>query len=152
MLFILGCVDGDTCTGRSRRGIHYTLRLEGIDATETSHNGCPAQVFSNEAKKRVNALVKEKWLKVNFFGGDPYGRYIAQIESKEDRLNVNKLLIEEGYVYAYRRPKKNRPELDWAERAELSAQKNKKGLWALKKPPQTPGQFRKLNLNCRLQN
>ncbi len=156
-LFIKDCNDGDTCTAKNRDGLTLKLRLLGVDAPETAKNRGPkknrhsGQAFGNEAKEYLNSRVKGKWLQTEIRGSDVFQRFLALIfysQENQPQELINQTLVTEGYAFAYRGPAKTDSDISkWAEAAENAARKNKKGLWGLKNPPESPDDFRRKNRN-----
>jgi endonuclease YncB( thermonuclease family) len=165
-LFFKDCHDGDTCTVQTQEGIQLTLRLVGIDAPEVAKSRGPkknrhqGQTFGKESREYLLKKVKGRTLPVQLLGSDTYKRYLAIIFERDEQgqkkpTSLNQELIEQGYSFAYTPQKtatQNRlfksqlektPE--WALKAEKTAKQNKKGLWALKEPPENPSEFRKRN-------
>lgn len=155
-LKILNCHDGDTCSAKTKEGLSLKLRLLGVDAPELAspkrrrgrqaegpkHPISKGQVFGSEAAAELNKQVAGKTLPVEIHGTDAFGRHLAMVWTNKKIPSVNEGLIRNGYAFAYRGPK-NKDLRDWAAKAEVEAQKNKKGLWALKQRPQAPYLFRK---------
>jgi endonuclease YncB( thermonuclease family) len=155
-LKFIRCHDGDTCVASTQEGILMTIRLLGVDAPEKAKTQGPmrlrsdGQIFGKESHLFVEQKVQDKKLWVDVSGTDVYNRYLGIIYPPEFDPNtqgpsLNQQIIEEGYAYAYRATsKKVPPSPDWAFAAELSAQKNKKGFWALEQKPQNPSDFRRM--------
>lgn len=132
---ILDCHDGDTCRARGPRNINLTLRLIGIDAPELeSRKGAyAAQAFATEARDYLRSRSVGHRLRVDIFGSDRYGRYLAEIFDGEK--SINRELVEQGYAFAYRY---RNQVLNWAAEAERSAKERGLGLWALRIRPEEP--------------
>lgn len=92
---VVRVVDGDTLVLRiscwERIFIDERIRLRGVDAAEVG----------SSAGKRALAFVKRRLkvgdrVRVQTFGGDRYGRYVGDVFYGEDRVWLNKELVEKG--------------------------------------------------------
>ena len=90
--------DGDTCRLADGR----TLRLAGVDAPETAHDGRPAQYFAEQAKAALDGLVRGVTLR--FVGVEPgqdrYGRLLGDLVLPDGR-SVTDILLARGCVFVY---------------------------------------------------
>lgn len=132
---VIDCHDGDTCRVRGPRGILLTLRLIGIDAPELGSRGksWDAQAFAVEARDHLRQRTVGRDLRVDTFGHDRYGRYLAELYDGKD--SINRELVAQGYAFAYRY---RNQVLSWAAEAERSAREGGLGLWALRIRPEEP--------------
>lgn len=89
-------IDGDTITLLDEKGQSHKIRFFGIDAPETNTN----QPFSEEARaflaqeiegKKVQIIIKTK--------SDKYGRVVGVV--KFDGQDINKIMVQKGYAWAY---------------------------------------------------
>ena len=129
--FVACAVDGDTadlvtCGGGER------IRLLGIDAPETAHDGEPSECWAEEAHQALAGEIVDRTVTLEFdrecFG--VFGRTLAYIW-KDDVL-VNEWLLEEGLARQYpewfdAEPLRYADRLDEAER---HAKERGIGLWA----------------------
>ncbi|HOJ99457.1 MAG: thermonuclease family protein [Treponemataceae bacterium] len=128
-------IDGDTIKVRLNAPIpdslkaRETIRLLGIDAPETESSPRPAGFFGEEAKKYATRLLLQQrvFLAFDWDLRDRYGRLLAYVYLPDGRC-VNKVLIEEGYAYAYTRYPFQF--LEEFRQAQNIARSQKRGLWA----------------------
>ncbi len=124
-------VDGDTLKV-SINGTIETLRLIGMDTTETVDPRKPVQCFGKEASNKAKELLAGKKVRLGKDSTqgdkDKYGRTLAYIYL-ESGLFYNKYMIEQGYAheYTYNTPYKYQAEF---KAAEKSAQTAQLGLWS----------------------
>ncbi|TCW62169.1 thermonuclease family protein [Treponema sp. J25] len=137
--FVEEVVDGDTIKVRLSGSIprslkaRETIRLLGIDAPETESSPRPVGFFGEEAKKYARRLLLQQrvFLAFDWDLRDRYGRLLAYVYLPDGRC-VNKLLIEEGYAYAYTRYPFQF--LEEFRQAQNIARSQKRGLWASASP------------------
>jgi endonuclease YncB( thermonuclease family) len=99
--------DGDTITGIMKfRGKYgkFKIRMEGYDSPEMKPPlSDPERVYEIEAAKQakevLQTLILNKIVEGECYGTDKYGRLLMTIFYKEK--NINKLMIDCGYGYAY---------------------------------------------------
>ncbi|KGQ70195.1 hypothetical protein OA57_07650 [Chelonobacter oris] len=122
--------DGDTftCLSNNKR---IKVRLLGIDAPE---NG---QAYANKAKQQLAKFILKQQVTLNINGIDQYSRRLATVYDGQKR-NVNLLMVESGYAWAYRFYKKDQQ----YQQAQQLAKLKKSGLWRDNKP-QEPYLWRK---------
>jgi|SRR5690625_96208 len=130
---ILRVIDGDTAE-ILYHDLFMRLRLAHIDAPETRGN----QPFGKASGRYLRKLIEgQKVVIVSQRKTDGFGRLIATIYT-EDGININKLMVEEGYAWHY---KDFSNDMSY-DTLQNRARKNKKGLW--KDPnPIEPWNFRK---------
>ena len=138
-------VDGDTLVLDNGR----KLRLIGVDTPEIddkwgrnlkdarhSHRDLKqVQAYAYKAKSFLKSLVQDEALDLetepaNTATGhkDAYGRTLAYLYRRSDRLFINAELVKEGYGFAYTRfPFQYTADF---RRYEKEAREHKKGLWA----------------------
>ncbi|HML53436.1 MAG TPA: thermonuclease family protein [Solidesulfovibrio magneticus] len=90
--------DGDTC----RLAHGRTLRLAGVDAPETAHDGRPAQYFAEQAKAALEGLVRG--VPLRFVGVGPaqdrFGRLLGDLVLPDGR-SVTEILLSRGCVFVF---------------------------------------------------
>ncbi len=149
-LRILNCHDGDTCKGQAKNGVHYTLRLLGIDAPEVEgphrpkvKQGCKGgQPFAREARDYLNNQLKGKIVWAELYGSDIYRRHLTilrRLEGRDSKISLNEEIVAAGLAHAYRWKGKGE---EWALRAENRAKKLKLFLWGQKIQVENPSNYR----------
>ncbi len=134
---VAGVIDGDTILVDDA-GTATTVRLLGIDTTETVDPDLPVQCFGPEASARADRLLtgQQVWLETDPSQAtvDTYGRTLAYVWLSDDQL-VNLQLIEEGYAreYTYDQPYRYQ---DTFQAAEAKAIVDALGLWSPAACPQ----------------
>jgi micrococcal nuclease len=125
-------VDGDTIDVRFDIGDVARVRLLGVNTPETVDPRKPVECFGKEASAFTKGLLEGKQIRLD---ADPqaderdvYGRLLRNVIT-EDGSDVNMLLVQQGYAYAYL----SFP-LDPARKKQLSdvekeAKEAKRGLW-----------------------
>ena len=117
-------IDGDTIdvstVGR--------VRLLGIDAPEVGHGFDTSAPFGREARDRLTAIVLRRWVRLEHEGPavDSYNRHLAYV-MREDGLFVNAALVRDGLARVTARLPLAR--LDELKRAEIEAQRARRGMW-----------------------
>eukprot|EP00917_Polyrhabdina_sp_WS-2016_P022096 GHVP01047864.1.p1 GENE.GHVP01047864.1~~GHVP01047864.1.p1 ORF type:complete len:256 (+),score=53.37 GHVP01047864.1:72-839(+) len=66
-----------------------SIRLAGVDAPEIAHFGKPAQSYGEEAKKWLEKELLGKWVRINPYKRDQYGRIVASVHYKRFIFNKN---------------------------------------------------------------
>lgn len=94
-LFPTRIIDGDTFEGRANDST-FRIRLNGIDAPERG------QDFYNVSKQRLGELCKDSPLVVKLFNKDRYGRWIADVYSR-NKIFINYKLVEEGLAWHFKK-------------------------------------------------
>ena len=117
--------DGDTVTLTDGRHV----RLIGVNAPETAHDGRPAEPLAYAARERLAALIGTGTLTLEFEAErrDHYGRELAHLWLPDGRLAQDDLL-ERGLAAAIAVP----PNIGYLERylaAEAGARQARRGLW-----------------------
>lgn len=120
---VTSVADGDTVIVNTGSGQRQTVRLYGIDCPEAG------QPFANEAKAKVNSLVRGQKVTVYKKGKDRYNRVIGWVFA--GKQCVNRVLVEGGYAWHYARYAQGETKL-----AELhtAAKSRRVGLWAASQP------------------
>ena len=95
---VVAVYDGDTCRLADGR----RLRLAGVDAPETAHDGRPAQYFAEQAKAALDGLVRGVTLRFVGVGPsqDRYGRLLGDLVLP-DGQSVTELLLSRGCVFVF---------------------------------------------------
>jgi micrococcal nuclease len=120
-------LDGDTVvlSGGER------LRLRGIDAPETAHNGQPGQYFAKQARRTLSALVEGRELVLDRaeLDTDRHGRLVGVARLDDGRV-VNLMMIEQGAAFVYPHPSDKDNGLEARLRAaQRSAMDRGRGFW-----------------------
>lgn len=128
---VIRVIDGDTIKVLINSK-EETVRLIGIDTPETVDPRKPVQCFGIEASNKAKEVLTGKTITLESDptqgNRDKYGRLLQYVFI--DRVNINKLMISEGYAHEY--TYKSNPykyQLEFIQ-AEKDARQNKKGLWA----------------------
>lgn len=114
---VISVTDGDTIkvlVGKET----VTVRLDGIDAPESG------QSYGRKSKDHLNELVAGKTVKVQKTGTDKYKRTLGVVIV--GNINANAKMVEDGWAWHY---KKYNDE-DHLAQLEVTARKEKRGLWA----------------------
>ncbi len=129
---ILSCHDGDTCNGLPEgetKAIH--IRLVGIDCPEVAppvgHTG-PGQPLGKEAGAFTNGLVAGKTVELRTITQDMYGRTIGEIYLGKKLINTE--ILKAGFAEFFGGSSIDK---EVYLKAQDAAQKEKLGIWALKK-------------------
>lgn len=130
---VVGVADGDTMTVRIEGRPPMRVRLNAIDAPEK------AQAFGTVAKKGLSDLCFGKNARIDVVDTDRYGRKVADVWC--DGVYANRIMVEQGLAWVYRRYAGLRADL-YA--AELSARSKGRGLW-VDENPTPPWEFRRSN-------
>ncbi|MES2470747.1 MAG: thermonuclease family protein [Patescibacteria group bacterium] len=123
-------VDGDTVSIEVD-GAVATVRLIGVNTPETVDPRREVECFGREASDFAKSILTGKSVKLEFDPTqskvDRYDRLLAYV-STEEGVDVNKILILEGYAYeyTYEKPYGRQEEFRMA---QVSAQIANKGLW-----------------------
>lgn len=135
---IIEVITGDTVVLQDDAGKKHTLRLEGIDAPEID------QKFGVVAQKKLSGLLSlsENQVEITYFHKDRNGYLIATVYpldlvvKKRKAVSINKILVEDGFAWAYRKYSMNYV------KDEEKARKEKLGIWAEARPI-APWEWRK---------
>jgi micrococcal nuclease len=117
-------IDGDTIELSDGRKIRYI----GIDAPELHHPQKGKECFGEEAHRRNQELVLQKWVKLEKDQSetDRYDRLLRYV--KVENTHINEVLVSEGYAVAKAYP----PDTMFQElftKAQSEAQLNNLGVW-----------------------
>ena len=129
---VVKIADGDTFTLLVNNHDQVKVRLDGIDAPEKK------QAFGNKAKQYLSSMIWGTPVTVKVLKKDRYGRSIGKVSTSRFK-DVNLEMIKAGYAWHY---KEYNDDKTYAS-AEVSARKNKKGLWQDKNTVK-PQDFRKI--------
>jgi micrococcal nuclease len=128
---VVKVVDGDTFS-INIDGVIQTVRLIGLDTSETVHPSKPVECFGQEASNKAKRVLGGQSVRLEQDPTqgtyDKYGRLLAYVYLNDGTF-FNKTMIEEGYgfEYTYVIPYKYQSEFQLAEN---QARILKKGLWA----------------------
>ncbi|MCE1173242.1 MAG: thermonuclease family protein [Propionibacteriales bacterium] len=129
---VTSTADGDTFTGRDAGGAKVKVRLLGIDAPETAHNGQTAACGGNAAAARLQQLIKGKTVTLiadaRSDSVDKYQRLLRYVEV--DGRDVALVLITEGLAEAWYPNSEPRPQrFQIYADAQRSARESRVGSW-----------------------
>jgi micrococcal nuclease len=119
---VVGVSDGDTITVLNAQKEQIKIRLEGIDAPEST------QTNGQKAKQALSDLVFGKTVTVKKTGQDRYGRTLALIYL--DDRHINDEMVKAGWAWQFTQYNCE----DRVKRLEAQAREGKKGLWATPNP------------------
>lgn len=122
-------IDGDTLEVSLNNGKRNIYRLAFIDAPELD------QSYGKRSKRNLEKHILGQQVLIIPFKEDIYGRNTAIVKFKQ--LNINFQQVKDGYAWSLS-PKSINPTFF---KAELNAQKYKKGLWN-EDAPIAPWNFR----------
>lgn len=128
---VISVSDGDTFTMLTADNKQFKIRLHGIDCPEKS------QDYGNKAKEYTSKLVFGRYVHVAITDTDRYSRLVGKV-FYDGKTCLNEELLKAGMAWHY---KKYDTSAYWS-RLELSAKRQKKGLWAGKSPVE-PWKYRK---------
>jgi endonuclease YncB( thermonuclease family) len=133
---VVGVSDGDTVTVLDEQKRQHKIRLDGIDAPESS------QDFGSRAKQSLSDLVFGKTVTVISSKKDKYGRVLGKVTL--DGKDINQEQIDRGMAWFYRAYRAELPDNVAAmyERTETRARQEKRGLWG-DPSPTPPWEFRR---------
>ncbi len=130
--FIKRVVDGDTLNVDLDGEGEFTVRLLGINTPETVDPRKPVECFGKEASNFAKELLNEKRVRLD---ADPqaderdkYGRLLRNV-ILEDERNFNKLMVSEGYAFAYTSFPQNAADKRELKKLEEEARLAGRGLW-----------------------
>lgn len=129
---VIGIKDGDTVVVLDSLNNQITLRLAEVDCPEKN------QPFGTKAKQFTSDQVYLKTIKYVITDTDRYGRSIAMIYYDSDNKYLSAEIIKAGMGWHYKRYSTSKELAN----LEISAKKNKKGLW-IDNNPIEPSAWRK---------
>lgn len=132
---VVGVSDGDTVTVIDSNTKQHKIRLNGIDAPESS------QDFGQASKRNLSALVFGKDVTVRWSKRDRYGRIIGTVLRNDEDVNLAQLRA--GFAWYFRQYERDVPSQMRATyaAAEAEARQAHRGLWAQPNPT-PPWEFR----------
>ncbi len=132
---VVGVSDGDTITvlGPDRR--QYKIRLNGIDAPESS------QEFGQVSKQNLARLVHGRQVRIEWEKQDRYERVLGRVFL--DQTDINLEQVRQGLAWYYRAYERDIAPADRQrfDRAEQEARSSRRGLWR-SATPTPPWDFR----------
>ena len=120
---VVGVKDGDTVVVIDASNFQTTLRLAEVDCPEKD------QPFGTKAKQFTSDQIYRKEIKYIVTDIDRYGRSIAKIYY-DDNKYLSAEIIKNGFGWQYKKYSTSKELANF----ELSARKNKIGLWYDKTP------------------
>jgi micrococcal nuclease len=129
---VVSIKDGDTVVIIDSLNNQTTLRLAEVDCPEKN------QPFGTKAKQFTSEQVYLKNIKYIVTDTDRYGRTIAKIYYDSDNKYLSAEIIKAGMGWHYKRYSTSKE----LEDLEITAKKNKKGLW-IDSNPVEPSAWRK---------
>lgn len=111
--------DGDTLTARCDRG-PLKIRIANIDAPELHQESGAA------AKRALEALVRDRRVRVDSVAVDRYERVVARLSIESSDLGLS--LVAQGHAWCGLRPTAN------CKRAQSAAKEARLGLWTTPDP------------------
>lgn len=120
---VTGVSDGDTITIVTSSFREYKIRLNGIDAPESS------QDFGQASKKNLSRLIFGREVRVAWRKQDRYDRILGRVFVGETDVNLEQ--IRSGHAWFYRAYENELPASDRAsfDRAERESRNSARGLW-----------------------
>lgn len=101
---VINVVDGDTVDAIVDLGFSVftkaRLRLSGVDTPELHSKSEDSRILAKKAKEFLATHLLDRDALLETQTKDKYGRYLGVFYT-EDGLDVNKMLIDEGYAISY---------------------------------------------------
>lgn len=119
---VVAILDGDTFNCLTAENKQIKVRLKEIDAPEKK------QDFGQASKQALSSLIYSQQVTVKAKATDKYGRYLGEVFVNDK--NVNKLMVYNGFAWAYR---EYLDDQDYLRLQELAKQQ-KLGLWQQPNP------------------
>ncbi|MFP4083888.1 MAG: thermonuclease family protein [Desulfonatronovibrio sp.] len=118
--------DGDTLILEDRE----TVRLKGIDAPETAHEGGQDQYFARESTRYLLNLIanQELILKTGPDSRDAHGRTLGYVYLPDGR-NLSVLMVRQGYAFYYPHEDEDQDISRRIHNAQKQAMKEGLGFW-----------------------
>jgi endonuclease YncB( thermonuclease family) len=125
---VVGVSDGDTITVLAAGDRQLKVRLDGIDAPESS------QAFGAKSKQSLSELVYGRTVTIAGSKTDRYGRTVGSVSL--DGQDIGLMQIERGNAWFYRQyaDELGGDRARGYEQAERRARADQRGLWADRKP------------------
>lgn len=132
--FVVRVLDGDTLSAvLNGESAEVTVRLLGINTPETVDPRRPVECFGKEASARVRELLEGRRVRLDADlqadERDKYGRLLRNVTT-QDGTDINALLIQEGYAYAYLSFPMNSDRKRELKQLEERAKLEGRGLWS----------------------
>ncbi|WP_019938457.1 thermonuclease family protein [Bordetella sp. FB-8] len=98
---VINVADGDTVTLLTDDNTQHRIRLDSIDAPEKAHGSDqPGQLFAEQARRNLAAMVAGKRLRARCYETDRYKREVCAL-MLDDGSSVNRAQVQSGYAWAY---------------------------------------------------
>lgn len=98
---VVNVADGDTITLLTDDRQQHRVRLDSIDAPETSHGADePGQAFAEAARKNLASMVAGKRITARCYEADQYRRDVCAL-MLADGSSANRAQVVDGYAWAY---------------------------------------------------
>lgn len=133
---VVGVSDGDTITVLDEQKRQHKIRLDGIDAPESS------QDFGSRSKQSLSDLVFSQVVTVTSSKKDRYDRTVGKVTLEGRDINLEQLNCGLAWFYRAYARELSRDDAVAYERAENDAKAGKRGLWA-DPSPTPPWEFRR---------
>ena len=104
-IHIYDCYDGDTCKGyvlipNTKVKVSITIRMKGYDSPELRTKDVNEKRIGRLSRDKLREQILNKDLYFIAYGGDKYGRIIAELE-QEDGKSVNSFMIDNNLGHPY---------------------------------------------------
>jgi endonuclease YncB( thermonuclease family) len=133
---VIGIADGDTITVLDAAKTQYRIRLQGIDAPESS------QAFGSRSKQHLSDLVFDKEVSVEWEKRDRYGRILGKVLVGGRDACLAQVQTGMAWHYKYYQDEQSPEDRRLYARAEQEARVARRGLWA-DPDPVPPWDFRR---------
>ncbi|MEW6542339.1 MAG: thermonuclease family protein [Nitrospirota bacterium] len=130
---VVKVLEGDTVAVVSRNGVEQTIRLLSVDCPEAD------QPFGRESAQMTAELTLGRDVVITEMGRDRSQRILGEIRLADGR-QLNRELVSAGACWWSR---KYAPDDRTLRELEASARSNRRGLWAGKRDPMPPWEWRK---------
>jgi len=121
---VVGVSDGDTITVLDENKKQYKIRLQGIDAPESS------QPFGQTAKQNLSGWVFGKTVKVLIYKKDRYGRELGTVYLDDKDINLEQVKAGLAWHYKKYQSEQSKSEREEYATAETTARTSKSSLWS----------------------
>jgi len=129
---VVRVIDGDTIVVQVN-GHPETVRLIGVDTSETKDPRKPVEYFGKEASRFTASLVKGQRVRLEIqtvpTSRDRYGRLLAYVFRESDNLLINKEIIRQGNGHAYVKYPFDPARMEEFRAAGREARDHRRGLW-----------------------
>jgi endonuclease YncB( thermonuclease family) len=133
---VVSIADGDTITILDRQRQQHKIRLQGIDAPETS------QSFGKLSKHNLSLLVAGRYVTVEYFKLDRYGRAVGKVMIGDVDANLEQVRAGLAWVYTDYEDELTPRDRSLYHEAERHADSLHAGLWR-ENNPLPPWMFRR---------